>query len=820
VPAEPRGLSSQQASQRLAQVGPNRLVPTSQWGRLRAVVHAFADPMALMLAATGSVYLLLGEKRDGFVLLAALVPVLWVDLVLQARSQRALAALAAAVAPTARVVRDARETEVATEDLVPGDLVLLREGELVFADAKVTESSNLALDESTLTGESEPILKALGTALYAGSRVLAGSGAALVTATGAHTSYGQVAALVAAAGGETPLQRRVGHLVRRVGAIALALAALVFAAGIARGQGLATAFLGAVSLAMAAFPEEFLLVFTLFLSLGAWRLARRQVLVRRLTCVESLGSVTVLCADKTGTLTQGRFALDRHLALGGDDPELLTAAALACEPALDDPLERGIAAHAQEHGIDLAALHARWSLAVDHPFEPAGRHMTHVWAQGDRVRVVMKGALEGVLEHCAIDAAGRAAAERGHAELAAAGMRVLAVAARDLPAPAAVLREAVERDLVLLGLLGFRDPLRPEVPAAVAAVRRAGIRVVMITGDHALTARAIAEAAGIPVSDDSVATGPELAALGDADRAARLARASVLARVRPEQKHAIVASLERSGEVVAMTGDGVNDAAALRRAAVGISMGQRASEVARSAAGLVLLDDDLGALVATIREGRRIHANLQRAFLFLVAFHLPIVGLAVVPPILGLPLVLLPIHLVWLELIVHPIAALVFEAEPAPADAMERPPRRRDEPILPRALLARAVASGAALAAGALAVFVAQRHAGMDAARAAALVVVIVGGLALVVAERALDRPWWRVPWPRGARFWIVCGLVAVSLPLAIGVPALARALHLAAPAPLAGAVAAALGIAAVAWRAGGVRGARPPAGPRGAALV
>src|SRR5262245_6903066 len=455
VSAEARGLDSAEARRRLAQFGPNRLVPRSRWGRLRAVASARADPMALMLAATGAVYLLLGETRDGSVLLAALVPVLGVDFVLQARSQRALAALAAAVAPAARVLRDGREAAIATEELVPGDLVLLREGELVFADAEVVASSNLAVDESTLTGESEPIGKAAGAALHAGARVLGGSGEARVTATGGRTTYGRVAALVATAGRETPLQRRVGRLVRRLGLLALGLAALVFATGLARGQGAAAAFLGAVSLAMAAIPEEFPLVFTLFLSLGAFRLARRRVLVRRLACVESLGSVTVLCTDKTGTLTQGRFALDRHLALGVDDATLLEAAALACETALEDPLERGIAAHAAEHGLDFGALHARWRLAVDHPFEPTGRHMTHVWARGERVRVVMKGALEGVLEHCAIDAAARAGAERANAELARAGMRVLAVAARELPAPAALERAAVERDLALLGLLGF-----------------------------------------------------------------------------------------------------------------------------------------------------------------------------------------------------------------------------------------------------------------------------------------------------------------------------------------------------------------------------
>lgn len=799
--ANVRGLTSAEAARLLGEVGRNTFEVAGRWRHLRAVAEAIADPMALMLVAAGLVYFALGETTDAVILLIALIPVLGVDVVLAARSRRALAALRAAVAPTARVVRDGVERVIAVDTIVPGDVIAIAEGDVVHADATVERDDNLIVDESHLTGESEPQRRGAGTRLHAGSRVLAGRGLATVTDTGRRTELGRVAELVATAeAGASPLQHTVRRLVRALGIAALVIAALLFLLRLATGSAPIAAFLSAVSLAMAAVPEEFPLVLTLFLSLGAVRLARSGVLVRRLAAVEALGATTVICLDKTGTLTTGTFELGEHRALAGDDAELLRAAVLASEPQPHDALEVAILAHAMTHGVSAAELHAGWTLVGDHELEPAGRHITHVWQNGGAWCVAIKGALEGVLEHCTIEPAERAAAETAMAEMGRAGLRVLAVAYRAGEGALPRDRDDAERGVRLVGLLGFRDPVRPEVPPAIAACRAAGISIKVITGDHALTARTVAELAGIEVT--TVVTGDELAAAAPAERPQLIRGANVFARVRPEQKYAIVDALVTDGAVVAMTGDGINDAPALRRAAIGVSMGRGATEVAREAAGLVLLDSDFSALVRTIREGRAIYGNLQRAFLFLVGFHMPIVGLAIAAPLLGLPLLLLPVHLVWLELIVHPVAALVFEAEPAPADVMTRPPRPPHESVLPRRLLLRSVISGAILTAGALALYVLVLPRGLEIARGAALAVVIPGGLALAWAERALYLPWRLVPRPRTARFWIVMLLAAASLPLALllpplqlafaGLPALGAALVIAA--------------GAVAWRAGGVR--------------
>ena len=804
------GLTSQEAERRLTVYGANRLVERRRRGRLRRALAKVADPMAAMLAITGGVYLAFGELVNGIVLLVALIPVLGVDVLLEARSQRALAALAASLAPRARAIRDGVEREVPTEALVPGDALVVREGDVVFADARVARGEHFTVDESHLTGESEPQERGAGDAVFAGSRVLAGHATAIVTETGRRTRFGEIAELVAVAEpGQSPLGRRVSRLIGWFGVVAVALALLVFGIRMIAGAHAIDAFLSAISLAMAAIPEEFPVVLALYLSLGALRLARRGVLVRRLEAVEALGSTTVICTDKTGTLTRGSFELAEHRALAGTDEALLEAAILASEPDSDDVLERAIVAHAEGHGVAAAGLHARWRLVVDHPFETEGKHVTHVWAAGGAWRVVMKGALEGVLAHCAVSAEERRRAEAAMAELGRAGMRVLAVAVRDGTGAHPAEREAAEHDLALLGLLGFRDPLRPEVPAAVAACRSAGIAIKVVTGDHAITARAIAEAAGIPVPDGAVVTGPELAELAPEERTRRIRSAAVLARIAPPQKHEIVERLVGSGEVVAMTGDGVNDAPALRRASIGVSMGRGATEVARGAAGLVLLEDDFSALVWTVREGRRIYLNLQQAFLFLVAFHMPVIGLAVAVPALGLPLLLLPIHLVWLELVVHPVAALVFEVEEAPADVMARPPRRPSEGLLPVRLAARSVLSGLAITAGALAIYAARLSEGVTAARAAAMTTVIAGGLALTWAERALDRPWREVPLPRSPRFWIVVAIVAASVPATMLIPPVARLLQLA-PIGLADVgLALAVAAAAVVWRAPGRRAAR-----------
>ena len=801
------GLTSDEARRRLVASGPNRFVDPRGWRRLRAVIAAIADPMALMLAVTGTLYFVLGETIDGTVLLLALIPVWGVDVILGARSHRALAALRASVAPRAMVIRDGVEHELSTEAIVPGDLLVVREGEMIHADACVEDDINtFTVDESHLTGESEPQQRGVGSTIYAGSRAVGGRARAVVTATGRRTSFGRIATLVAdAEAGSSPLQRSVGRLVKRLGIVAVAVAAIVFALRMFAGTTVETAFLSAISLAMAAIPEEFPLVLTLFLSLGALRLARRGVLVRRLAAVESLGATTVICTDKTGTLTQGRFELAVARVLAGDDRALLTSAVLACEPAPDDIMEAAIVTHAADRQISATDLHGRWRLVFDHPFERDGKHMTHVWQADDRWKVVMKGALEGVSEHCDLSPGERTNAELAMSELAGDGMRVLAVATKEGLGEPPAERADAERSVALIGLLGFRDPLRPEVPAAIEACRSAGIQVKLITGDHALTARVIAEQAGIPIGAGSIVTGPELAEMSAIDRAQRIREATVLARIQPEQKYEIVDQLVAAGEVVAMTGDGINDAPALRRASIGVSMGRGATEVARAAAGLVLLDNDFGALVETVREGRAIYANLQRAFLFLVGFHIPIIGLAIAAPILGLPLLLLPIHLVWLELIVHPVAALVFEGEDAPAGVMNRPPRSPDISVLPARLLGRSVISGTIITVAALALYVWRLPAGVEIARGAAFTTVIAGGLALTWAERALDQPWRSVSIPRTARFWIVVGAVAATMPIAMLIPGLHQVLQIDPIGLVDWGLAIAIAALAVVWRVGGV---------------
>jgi Ca2+-transporting ATPase len=486
---------------------------------------------------------------------------------------------------------------------------------------------------------------------------------------------------------------------------------------------------------------------------------------------------------------------------------LLEAAALACEPKAQDSMERTIVAHCAEHGVDVDGLHAQWKLVHDYDFDPIGKHMSHVWkrADGGAGRIVAKGALEGILEHCALDAAAREQAHRANEELAGQGMRVLAVAGRTTDGGGfSGVRDQDESRLRLYGLLGFQDPVRPDVPAAVAECQRAGLHLKLITGDHALTAHAIADATGLAHESDGIITGPQLERLDAAGFAAMVRNKTIFARVLPEQKFAIVDALMNAGEIVAMTGDGINDAPALRHAHIGVSMGRRGTEVARAAADIVLLDDDFASLVATIREGRRLFGNLEQAFRYLIGFKLMLVAMALGAPVLGLPILLTPIDVVWLELIVHPVSALAFEGREPARDVMSRPPLDPTRPILPGRTGAISAICGALLAAAAIGIFVAMLGGGEESARSAAIVIAVLGSLLLVWAELAGAEPWWKVALPRDLRFWTIIAAVAASLPILIGVPAAARVLGLAPIGATTWLYAGLLALAAVGWRAPG----------------
>jgi len=812
-----RGLSTEEARARLVKYGPNRLVARERAAWLKEVAALFLDPMALMLLAAGAVYLALGETRDAVVMLVALVPVIGVDVFLEARSHSALKKLAQSVQPRACVIRDDREVTIDTAALVPGDLLVLVEGEFIHADGIVRSAANLAVDESSLTGESEPQIKRPvdlsdpaearpESRFYAGSVVLAGHGRGQVVATGRATRFGEIARLVAAADSNTtPLQRRVGRLVKRLAVVAGAVALAVIALGLFRGLSWGEALLGGISIAMSAAPEEFPLVFTLFLSVGAWRLTKHGVLVRRLASVETLGSTTVICTDKTGTLTKGQFVLDQVVAFDGvTERELLEAAVLASEVPPTDPMERAIRAYAAAHGVDAKAVTARWRLVRDHDFDPVGKHMSHVWSattDPGTTWIVAKGALEGILEHAKVSGPERAAIEEAHRRLASEGFRVLAVAARAAREATGTTRQDDERDLSMRGLLGFRDPMRPEVPEAVRLCQAAGVRIKVVTGDHALTAHAVAESAGIQHRDDGMVTGDQLAGAPEDERRRLIVEASILSRISPAQKHMIVEVLQKEGEVVAMTGDGINDAPALRRADIGVSMGKRGTDVARAAADLVLIDDNFASIVAAVAAGRKIFLDIQRAFLYLIGFHIPIVGLALLPPMVGFPLLLKPLHLVWLELIVHPVSALLFQGDAPPADLMSRPPRNPRAPMLPRRALFRSALSGSLLT---VAVFLVYAwRVGLDAnrARGLALATLILGYQILVLVERAASGAGASTILPRSRRFWIVWAAAGVSLPTLMYLPGTAALMSVSPLTPADWLIALAGAVVAMGWR-------------------
>lgn len=807
------GLSPEAVQERLHRFGHNHLVPASRGhGLWHWFLKAVADPMAVLLLVAGGTYLVVGDKLDAIVALAALIPITAVTIVLEFRAERTLEQLKRMTAPTAEVWRDGARTVVPAEELVPDDLLFVREGEVLPADGDLVEGQQVIVDESALTGESIPLTKdAKGEReLYAGTTVRAGHGIARITATGPGTRYGKIGELLSAIDEPpTPLQRTIHRLVLRLGIVAAFFCVAVFIVELAHGAGLGAAVIAGVSLGIAAIPEEFPMVFTLYLSLGAWRLARDRALVRRLAGVETLGSTTVICSDKTGTLTLGRVDVAATWVdgttetVGGEQSEtalgLLRASVMASERDPFDPLEQAIVATANDAGLDVTALHGH-DLVHDYPFDPEHKYMCHVWEHGGSFGVYAKGAPEGVLHQSGASDEVVARVLEANRDLAKQGMRLIGVAS-------GVLEEATgdrshdEAPLEFAGLLAFSDPPRPGVAQALKECMEAGIRVVMITGDHPVTARAVAEGLGLRFSDDSIATGEDLDAADDEQLDALVSRASIFARTRPEQKHRLVVALKRAGEVVAMTGDGVNDAPALREADIGVAMGERGTDVARAAATMVLLDDNFATIVAAVKDGRRIFDNLRRAFSYLVAFHAPLLLSALLVPLTGHPLLLLPIQLVWLELIVHPTASLVFEADPPDEDLMERPPRKPGSGLLAKADVLGSVVQGLSLSAGVIGLYLVSLDSmAVGQARAVAFAAMVVGQTFLVMSQRSPGRPAWRTPLAGNKAILPVVVATLATLPLLMYLGPLADAMHFSAPDASGWVTAIAVGLVSTVW--------------------
>ncbi|TAJ69821.1 MAG: HAD family hydrolase [Phenylobacterium sp.] len=782
-----QGLTEAEAARRLAQDGPNRMNEPRRRRLPQIVRDVLREPMLLLLLVAVGFYFLLGDTAEAVFLLFGAVTTISLVVVQEARSERALAALKALAEPTARVIRDGSEHRIAASDLVRGDLVLLGEGGRAPADGALVAGDVLSIDESVLTGESAPVVRTPlpsteaddgadppeHARISAGGLLVRGHGVARVTATGAATRLGQIgAALADAAEPLTPLQRTTRRLVGVLGLFALGLSAAVLVAyGLLRGDWIGGG-LAALTLGIALIPEEFPMVLAVFLALGGGRMAKGQVLVRRTAAIEALGGISVLCVDKTGTLTRNQmgvaalWAADGGGEVSGSDGAgvaILQAAVLASAVHPVDPMDR--------------ALHAASACSRSdpplrsYPLRPDRLAFIQAWAgpAGD-VLYAAKGAPEAVFDLCRLDPVDRAAAEAAVTAFARQGLRVLGVARAERPSddggdPGG---EVFRFD----GLVAFEDPVREDVPPALAAAAMAGVRVVMITGDFPETALAIARDAGLDVSG-GVLTGARLQTLADSELREAVAEVRVFARVAPDQKLRLVRALQANGERVGMFGDGVNDAPALEAADVGVAMGGRGVDVAREASDLILLDDRFASVVSGIAEGRRIFANLKAALAYLVVVHIPMAGLALLPPLLGVPPVLFPMQVVLLELVIDPMCALVFEGRSAAPDAMRRPPRTAAASLLTPARLTGAIAQGLVLLAGGFGLYLALLRSGQDAsaARAAAFVFVVAAnlGAAAVLAGAG----------PRGEAhqrmaFAAIAGLAAAGVTAALAVPPLA----------------------------------------------
>ena len=795
------GLSEQQAADRLREEGYNELPSGKQRGIAVIAFEIVRQPIFLLLAAAGLIYMMLGDRGEALMLLAFVVVVIGITLYQERKTERALEALRDLSSPRARVIREGFQKRIAGREVVRDDLLVLSEGDRVPADAVLLSANDLSADESLLTGESVPVRKTawdgvMGIArpggddlpfVYSGTLLVQGQGVARVLAVGARTEIGKIGKkLEEVEPEETPLQKETGKLVRNLAFVGLSLCGLVVVLyGLMKGNWL-NGFLAGITLAMALLPEEIPVVLTVFLAIGAWRIAQSRVLTRRVTAVEGLGAARVLCVDKTGTLTQNRMTVRRIFSKGelwdigassGPLPEtfheVLEFAILASEIDPMDPMETAFRDLGAQTLARTEHLHGDWALVYEYSLTSKLLALSHVWkAPGrDEHVIAAKGSPEAIAGLCHLDPARKEELSRRVGAMADDGLRVLGVAKADFKGtvwPA----DQHDFEFAFLGLIGLADPIRPSVPAAVKECHTAGIRVIMITGDYPGTARAVAGQVGLE-ADKGMITGDELEQMSAPELRSRIKTVNIFARVLPEQKLRLVEAFKANGEVVAMTGDGVNDAPALKSAHIGIAMGGRGTDVAREASALVLLEDDFGSIVQAVRLGRRIYDNLQKAMAYTLAIHVPIAGLSLVPLMVGWPLVFFPIHIMFLELIIDPACSVVFEAAPEESDVMTRPPRNPEGPLFGGRIVGLSLLQGMIVLVITLAVYghALYRGQGEWEARALTFTTLVIANLGLIFTNRSWSRT---IPGtlrsPNPALWWVVGGAV-VFLGLVLYLP-------------------------------------------------
>jgi Ca2+-transporting ATPase len=784
IPSENfEGLSDIVAAERLKAEGPNELPSAKPKGFLRIAAEVLREPMFLLLIATGAVYLVLGSVKEAIALAVSILVVVGITLYQETKTERTLQALRDLSSPRALVVRDGSRKRISGREVVRGDLAILSEGDRVAADAFVLSAVNLAAEESLLTGESVPVRKAVWDrsdpiprpggddvpAVFSGTLIVKGSGTAIVTSTGPRTEMGKLGLVLKSIELEnTSLERETKSLVRIFAAISVVLcAAVAFVFGLTRGSWM-NGFLAGLALAISLVPEEFPVVLAIFLALGAWRISRKRVLTRRVPAIEMLGETTVLCVDKTGTLTMNQMAVREVIGTAPHTrAEVVTAAMLASADNPVDPMEKALhEAAAQNPG---RPLNAPATLIREYPLSGQLLAMSRVLeVSHSEYEVFAKGAPEAIAQLCRVPSEEIASAAQ---KMADRGLRILGVAharaaKKELPDSQLAFR------FEFLGLVGLEDPVRPSAVHAIRECYSAGIRVVMITGDFPATARNIARQIGLKNPDETI-KGTDLAAMSPGDLQERIREVNVFARVMPEQKLQLVEALKANGEIVAMSGDGVNDAPALKAAHIGIAMGGRGTDVAREAASLVLLDDDFSSIVEAIRLGRRIYDNLKKAMTYIFAIHVPIAGMSLLPVLFRLPLVMMPLHIVFLELVIDPACSTAFESEPEHSNIMNRPPRDPAGRMFDKKTVAFGLLQGFVLFLVTLSAFLVSLHRGNGEqdARTISFTTLVLGNLALIWSNRSRTQTIPELLRSRNVALWVITAGAAAFLAIVLYVP-------------------------------------------------
>ena len=824
------GLSEHEAAQKLKEEGLNELPSTKKRGLSTIAFEVMREPMFLLLVACGSLYLFMGDVKEALMLLGFVFVVMGITLYQERKTERALEALRDLSSPRALVIREGKQKRIAGRDVVRGDMLVLSEGDRVPADAIVLSCVNLSVDESLLTGESVPVRKTAASGImdmgrpggddlpfvYSSTLVVQGQGIAQVQGTGLGTEIGKIGKALQAVEPEgTLLQKETGRLVRNLAIIGLSLCMLVIVIyGLTRGDWL-KGLLAGITLAMATLPEEFPMVLTIFLALGAWRISQKQVLTRRVPAIETLGSATVLCVDKTGTLTLNRMLVSKLFAHGqfhgiphstGILPEtfheLVEFSILASQIDPFDPMEKAIRELGERYLSQTEHLHHNWTLVHEYPLAKELLALSRVWNSPGKTGYVIaaKGAPEAIAELCHFDRAQTEDLSRHVNSMAEEGLRVLGVARAQIE-QTTLPGEQHDFKFEFLGLIGLADPVRPTVPDAIQECYTAGVRVVMITGDYPGTAQSIARQIGLTPNDRFI-TGPELDGMDDSELQRRIRSVSIYARVVPEQKLRLVNAFKANGEIVAMTGDGVNDAPALKSAHIGIAMGERGTDVARESSALVLLDDDFSSIVQAVKMGRRIFDNIKKAIAYIFAIHVPIAGMSLIPVLLKWPLVLSPVHIVFLELIIDPACSVVFEAEPEEANVMNRPPRNPQEPLFSRKTLAVSMLQGVSVLLIVFAVYAIAlyRGQGESDARALTFTTLIIANLGLILTNRSWSRTILSTLRSPNTALWWVLGGAAVFLGLVLYVPFLRSLFRFSALHPLDLAICLSAGVVSIMW--------------------